>query len=711
MFMKMKIIISIFMILVLIFVSGLSVGAMSYLDTQSMENKRIHFINVGNGDAILLESNGHFAMVDVGEDTNYPDGSDPRYPLRPGITTTEGYEEKVINYLKSVGVKKLDFIIGTHAHSDHIGSMPNIMDEFKTEKLYAKVYSDKYIYSKDRLWDNQYVYDRMIEAAKRNKVKIIQDFNEKNTKFNFYGMSIEILNWEDKLNPDGTRKLLYDENEEALGLKICCGKQKLFLASDIQNTNGDEDRLASVIGKVDFLKIGHHGLGDKTNKNFIEALKPKQAVNCGVFDIISSYKLEALADVGATLFVTESFEDALIVGISASSVKIINDEQLQYNASEGNWYYYENEVKVKNAFKDIYHRFNYEKYYFQSNGRAIKGFFEANKKRYYADNDCIVKRGWTKINNDWYYMDNTGAIQTGLITVDGKSYYLNDNGIMQTGLLKINGDYYYFDVNNGDMQRGWTKINNDWYYMDSTGVIQTGLITVDGKSYYLNDNGIMQTGLLKINGDYYYFDVNNGDMQKGVCSLDDGIYYFNINSGKREAGWVNFENDLYYFDAKDYKAKIGWFSIDEKTYYAGKDGALKTGIQTIDGKEYYFNKKTGELELGFVEDNNKIYYFEKAGVLKKGWFMLESNWYYADEAGVIKTKWLYLNNNWYYMDELGRMKTGWVWDNAWYYMDKSGAMKTGWVWDNAWYYLYNSGEMAKDTYIDGYYLDASGRLI
>ena len=631
MFMKMKVIISIFMILVLIFVSGLSVGAMSYLDTQSMENKRIHFINVGNGDAILLESNGHFAMVDVGEDTNYPDGSDPRYPLRPGITTTEGYEEKVINYLKSVGVKKLDFIIGTHAHSDHIGSMPNIMDEFKTEKLYAKVYSDKYIYSKDRLWDNQYVYDRMIEAAKRNKVKIIQDFNEKNTKFNFYGMSIEILNWEDKLNPDGTRKLLYDENEEALGLKICCGKQKLFLASDIQNTNGDEDRLASVIGKVDFLKIGHHGLGDKTNKNFIEALKPKQAVNCGVFDIISSYKLEALADVGATLFVTESFEDALIVGISASSVKIINDEQLQYNASEGNWYYYENEVKVKNAFKDIYHRFNYEKYYFQSNGRAIKGFFEANKKRYYADNDCIVKRGWTKINNDWYYMDNTGAIQTGLITVDGKSYYLNDNGIMQTGLLKINGDYYYFDV-------------------------------------------------------------NNGDMQKGVCSLDDGIYYFNINSGKREAGWVNFENDLYYFDAKDYKAKIGWFSIDEKTYYAGKDGALKTGVQTIDGKEYYFNKKTGELELGFVEDNDKMYYFEKAGVLKKGWFMLESNWYYADEAGVIKTKWLYLNNNWYYMDELGRMKTGWVWDNA-------------------WYYLYNSGEMAKDTYIDGYYLDASGRLI
>ena len=53
---------------------------------------RIHFINTkakSGSDAILLESNGHYALIDMGEDYDFPDGSDPRYPSRWGISIRE----------------------------------------------------------------------------------------------------------------------------------------------------------------------------------------------------------------------------------------------------------------------------------------------------------------------------------------------------------------------------------------------------------------------------------------------------------------------------------------------------------------------------------------------------------------------------------------------------------------------------------------------
>ena len=59
---------------------------------------KVHFITLkGETDAILLESNGRFGMVDSGEDTDFPDGSDSRYPFREGIAE-DGFEDEVIEY-------------------------------------------------------------------------------------------------------------------------------------------------------------------------------------------------------------------------------------------------------------------------------------------------------------------------------------------------------------------------------------------------------------------------------------------------------------------------------------------------------------------------------------------------------------------------------------------------------------------------------------
>ena len=74
----------------------------------------VHFIDVGQGDSILAESDGHYMLIDAGE--NDQAGT-------------------VVSYLKAEGVTKLDYVIGTHPHSDHIGGLDKIIDTFPVDKV------------------------------------------------------------------------------------------------------------------------------------------------------------------------------------------------------------------------------------------------------------------------------------------------------------------------------------------------------------------------------------------------------------------------------------------------------------------------------------------------------------------------------------------------------------------------------------------------
>ena len=143
-------------------------------------DERIHVISLISEDAIVLESDGHFGIVDSGEDSFWPDGSDPRYPWRDGITTGRGSEDEVLGYLRSLGVNEdnFDFYIGTHPHSDHISMADQVIREFKPKRVYIKPYKDEYVTEPDRLWDNLFIYDRMIAAAQETGATLVQHFDE-----------------------------------------------------------------------------------------------------------------------------------------------------------------------------------------------------------------------------------------------------------------------------------------------------------------------------------------------------------------------------------------------------------------------------------------------------------------------------------------------------------------------------------------------------
>ena len=137
----------------------------------------------------------------------------------------------------------------------------------------------------------------------------------------------------------------------------------------------------------------------------------------------------------------------------------------------------------------------------------------------------------------------------------------------------------------------------------------------------------------------------------------------------------------------------------------------ETGWQS-DSAGWWYNDENGNYVTDWKYIDGKWYYFASNGYMQTGWVYVNGHYYYMDHWGAMCTGWVYVNGHYYYMDHWGAMCTGWVYVNGhYYYMDHWGAMQTGWVLVGSdWYYMNTDGSMATSQWIDGYYVDASGKM-
>ncbi|MDE5964978.1 MAG: MBL fold metallo-hydrolase [Eubacterium sp.] len=253
------------------------VGNVAFEKIDTKDKDVIYFLNTGSSDAIVLQSQGHFAMVDAGEDNDNPRG----LPELEYI----GYEQEILEFLRKNtadenGRIHLDFVLGTHSHSDHIGGFDTIIndDNVFIDKAYLKEYHSESIIDKEiNEWDNQEVYDQMVEALNKKSVPIISNISSE--PFQFGNFIITILNTEYE---DGSRKV--GENDNSLVLLVEKNGQRALLTGDLDNCSGDEERIAELVGVVDLLKVGHHSYSHSTEKKFLKCVSPKVSV------ITNSYK-------------------------------------------------------------------------------------------------------------------------------------------------------------------------------------------------------------------------------------------------------------------------------------------------------------------------------------------------------------------------------------------------------------------------------------
>lgn len=230
----------------------------------------IYFLNTNSSDAIILQSDGHFAMIDAGEDNDNP----RNFPE----LEYKGFEEEILAFLKkncsnSNGNVHLDFILGTHSHSDHIGGFDTIINDSSIfiDKAYLKEYRSKNIRQMEiDEWDNQEVYDQMVHALNAKSIPIISDIPSK--PFKFGNFTITFMNTE----YDDTKNI--GENDNSVATLVEADGKKVLLTGDLDNCSKDEERIAEAVGKVDVLKVGHHSYGMSTMSKFIKTVNPKMCI-------------------------------------------------------------------------------------------------------------------------------------------------------------------------------------------------------------------------------------------------------------------------------------------------------------------------------------------------------------------------------------------------------------------------------------------------
>ena len=562
---------------------------------------RIHVLTTtGSADAILLESRGVFAMIDGAEGVGAPDGKDPRYPLREGVVPGwVGDTDWVLGYMSNHGVtsSNLAFYLGTHAHSDHIDNADEIIKKFRPKVILSPEYSDAWITDKSRLWDNQWIYDNMMAAARWAQgaygASIVQNIKDYNTHITLGDMDVQIIPTDPAENYKKTG--VRDANLIAYTAKVSAFGHSAYLAADLEAGGGYEDRIAPIVGHVDMLKAGHHGLPTSNSSAFMKALSPSMIAQTGPEWYIPDNLTESVIH-GDSSWVP--MMDLWSSGHIPSLIATFGPSGISYNdlsyASWGHEYGLENprawwfKGGRPAATTGWWKGASGSWYYFAGKPSAEASTWVYDGGQWYwMDATGAMATGWINDGKAWYYLDSAGHLAgTGWSLIGGSWYYLN-GGRAALGWLNESGSWYYLNGATGAMVTGWKQIGGQWYFLNSSGAMVTGWMNGGGPWYYLTGSGAMATGWLYDNGSWYYLDATNGAMATGWFQ-DGTTWYYSSSSGTMMTGWLNGGSSWYYLTGSGAMA-TGWILDGGAWYYLSDTGAMVTGTQEIDGRSSTFS--------------------------------------------------------------------------------------------------------------------------
>lgn len=249
------------------------------VDINNLEEAlKIHYINIGQADAILIQQNNKAMLIDSGE-----------YETR----------ETVNEYLKRQNISKIDYVVATHPHADHIGAMSSIIDNFDIGKV---------LISKKTHTTN--VYKRFLESINRKNIeKVIPQVGD---KFDFGKANFEIV------GPTYTSDYNDNTNNYSLVLKLTYGNNTFLFTGDAEELSENDILKSNVDLKCDVLKVGHHGSDTSTSDSFLKAISPKYAVICvgedNKYGLPKKSTIEKLNNNGIKIYRTD--ENGTIIAIS-----------------------------------------------------------------------------------------------------------------------------------------------------------------------------------------------------------------------------------------------------------------------------------------------------------------------------------------------------------------------------------------------------------
>ena len=204
-----------------------------------LSSARITMLDVGQGDSLLLELpfNKGNILIDTGGLVN------SSYSLSKNIT---------IPYLKSLSIKKIDYLILSHGDYDHVGAAINLVNNFKVKNVIFNcgLYND--------------LENELIEVLDKKKIKYYSCIKE----LNIDNYKLQFLN----------TKIYNNENDNSSVIYLNYNNYKFLFMGDA-GVDKEKDIIAKYnLTNIDFLKVGHHGSNTSSSKVFIDSINPKYSL-------------------------------------------------------------------------------------------------------------------------------------------------------------------------------------------------------------------------------------------------------------------------------------------------------------------------------------------------------------------------------------------------------------------------------------------------
>ena len=225
----------IIVIFVIVLIGFISLGMILSKNNKNY-NFKIHFFADGKADAILINYNNKYIMIDTGE---------------------QSLSDEILKYFKNNNIDKLDYLIITHFDKDHVGSASKIIDELDIDNVFQSNYPK----------DSEYYTNYLNSLSKKN---ITPETIVNDKEFSVDELNIKIY---------GPKKV-YDKNESnnsSLITSIVYNNNSFLFMGDAQNAR-IKDFLEEDNNSYDFLKVPYHGRYLKRFDDLIEGRNIKYAV-------------------------------------------------------------------------------------------------------------------------------------------------------------------------------------------------------------------------------------------------------------------------------------------------------------------------------------------------------------------------------------------------------------------------------------------------